>query len=83
MVEEPLDEEHEHRVFRIQIDREHFEVTKRVMTGAELRALPTPPIGTVTFIDSDVVEVFPASVYVPEPDGEVVKLKLTETPSPT
>ena len=29
--------------FHIQIDREHFTVHQRTLTGAQLRQLPTPP----------------------------------------
>lgn len=41
--------------FEIRIDREHFRVQKAVLTGAELRALPNPSIGT----DRDLFEVVP------------------------
>ncbi len=34
-----------HKAYVIFIDREQFKVESDVMTGAELRALPTPPIG--------------------------------------
>ena len=34
-----------HKAHVIFIDREQFKVESDVMTGAELRALPTPPIG--------------------------------------
>lgn len=42
-------------VFRIQIDREHFTVHQPTLTGAQLRQLPTPPIGP----DRDLFEVVP------------------------
>ena len=32
--------------FKIQIDRVHYTVTVEHMTGTELRALPTPPVGS-------------------------------------
>ena len=35
-------EQHE---FQIQIDRVHYTVTKRIMTGLQLRHLPKPPLG--------------------------------------
>lgn len=46
------DKQHE---FHIQIDRVHFTVTQEQMTGAELRALPQPPIGQ----ERDLFEVVP------------------------
>jgi Multiubiquitin len=48
--------------FRIQIDREHYEVHKEEMTGEELRHVPTPPIGP----DFDLFEVVPG-----EPDRKI------------
>ena len=44
-----------HEGFRIKIDREHYEVHQEIMTGAELRALPTPHIGP----ELDLFEVVP------------------------
>lgn len=41
--------------FRIQIDRTHFTVHQKEMTGEELRRVPTPPIPT----DRDLYEVRP------------------------
>jgi len=41
--------------FHIQIDRVHFPVTAAIMTGLELRGLPSPPIGQ----DRDLFEVVP------------------------
>lgn len=41
--------------FHIQIDREHFTVHQRALTGAQLRQLPSPPIGP----DRDLFEVVP------------------------
>lgn len=41
--------------FHIQIDRVHYTVTKSEMTGAELRQVPAPPIGS----DRDLFEVVP------------------------
>ena len=43
--------------FRIQIDRIHYVVTKEEMTGAELRHVPSPPIGP----DRDLFEVVPGA----------------------
>jgi hypothetical protein len=41
--------------FHIQIDREQFTVSQSVLTGAQLRQLPNPPIGP----DRDLFEVVP------------------------
>ena len=43
------------KVFRIQIDREHYEVEKTEMTGAELRQVPPTPIPP----ERDLYEVVP------------------------
>jgi len=48
--------------FHIQIDREHFTVQQRTLTGAQLRQLPTPPIGP----DRDLFEVVPG-----QPDRKI------------
>jgi hypothetical protein len=50
-----MSDEHKHEEFEIQIDRQHFRVTQRQMTGQQLRNLPTPPIGP----DRDLFEVVP------------------------
>ena len=52
MSEMPERPEHE---FHIQIDREHFTVHQKALTGAELRRLPDPPVGP----DRDLFEVVP------------------------
>jgi hypothetical protein len=44
-----------HYKFEIQIDRAHYTVTKRFMTGLQLRHVPSPPIGP----DRDLFEVVP------------------------
>jgi hypothetical protein len=41
--------------FHIQIDRVHYTTTAKRLTGAQLRELPTPPIGP----DRDLYEVVP------------------------
>jgi hypothetical protein len=54
--------------FEIQIDRAHFEVTSEVMTGQQLRQLPTPPIGA----DRDLFKVVPGGSDLKiENDGRV------------
>lgn len=57
--------------FKIKIDREHFEVTKEVMTGAELRALPTPPIGA----ELDLFEVVPGGTDRKLDNTDTVEIK--------
>lgn len=49
------DKDHKPHEFHIQIDRVHYTVTQVEMTGAELRQLPTPPIGP----ERDLYEVVP------------------------
>src|SRR5258708_37927365 len=48
-------EAHERVEFHIQIDREHYVVYERKMTGTELRHVPPTPIGS----DRDLFEVVP------------------------
>lgn len=57
--------------FQIQIDRVHFTVEKPEMTGAELRHLPTPPIGA----DRDLFEVVPGGTDIKIGDSALVKLR--------
>ena len=52
--------------FNIRIDREHFKVQSPSLTGAQLRQLPSPPIGP----DRDLFEVVPG--------GSDRKIELTE-----
>lgn len=46
---------HGHKTFEIKIDRTTYKVDEPVMMGAQLRALPNPPIGP----DRDLFEVVP------------------------
>ena len=57
--------------FEIQIDRVHFTVNKSTMTGAELRALPTPPIGP----DRDLFEVVPGGADRKIENVDVVRMR--------
>lgn len=57
--------------FQIQIDRAHFTVTQTQLTGAELRALPNPPIGT----DRDLFEVIPGNPDKKIADAESVQIR--------
>jgi len=49
------DHGHQHKSYVIFIDRQQFKVERDVMSGMELRALPTPPIGQ----DRDIWEEIP------------------------
>jgi hypothetical protein len=59
-----------HEPFPIHIDRQMFPVTETSMTGAQLRALPTPPIGA----DRVLKRVVPGGQDVTVGDNEVVEL---------
>jgi len=48
----------EERIFRIQIDRIHYEVREHEMTGDQIRHVPEPPIGA----DRDLFEVVPGEM---------------------
>jgi hypothetical protein len=62
------DEKHAPK-FQIQIDRAHYTVSKTQMTGAELRQIPTPPIGP----DRDLFEVVPGN-----PDRKIADTTIVE-----
>jgi hypothetical protein len=57
--------------FQIQIDRNHFTVTQEKMTGAEIRQVPTPPIGP----DRDLFLVVPGGSDRKIADNEVVEIR--------
>ena len=57
--------------FNIQIDRAKYEVTKPVMTGAELRAVPPGGIGA----DRDLFEVVPGEPDKKIADNEEVEIR--------
>jgi hypothetical protein len=67
--------EHKHHPepehFEIQIDRHHYKVTQRHMTGMQLRHLPTPPIGP----DRDLFEVVPGGSDRKIGDDEEVEIR--------
>ena len=50
-----LEKPEEDKVYDIQIDRTHYQISRNRLTGAELRAIPTPPIPP----DRDIFEVIP------------------------
>ena len=56
--------------FHIQIDRVHYTVTKRQMTGAEIRDLPRPPVPA----DRDLYEVRPGESDLLVEDATVVEI---------
>ncbi|MFN0008775.1 MAG: multiubiquitin domain-containing protein [Planctomycetota bacterium] len=57
--------------FRIQIDREHYKVTQKTMTGLELRRVPPTPIGP----DRDLFEVVPGGTDKKIGDKDVVEIR--------
>lgn len=57
--------------FKIKIDRDHFDITQEVMTGAELRALPAPPIGP----ELDLFEVVPGGTDRKLANTDTVEIK--------
>lgn len=61
----------EHHEFRIQIDRVHYVVNKRLMTGEQLRQVPSPPIGP----DRDLFEVVPGGTDRKISDKEEVEIR--------
>jgi hypothetical protein len=65
------DHGHQDQHFNIQIDREHFKVTKAKLTGAELRRLPNPDVPA----DRDLYEVRPGEDDELIHDSDVVKMR--------
>ena len=63
--------EHDHEHFEIQIDRTHYKVEFRHMTGTQLRLVPTPPIGP----DRDLFEVVPGGSDRKIGDEQVVEIR--------
>jgi hypothetical protein len=63
-------EERQHP-YEIKIDRTEFKVKERFLTGAQLRALPSPPIGT----DRDLFEVVPGGSDEKIADMQEVKMR--------
>jgi Multiubiquitin len=58
---------------RIQIDRVHYEVSTREMTGAQLRRIPPPPQGPIS-ADRDLFLVVPGGTDNKIADDEAVRL---------
>lgn len=63
-------DDHDHELV-IFIDKQSFEVEAKSLTGAQLRALPTPPIGP----DRDLYEELPGGEDKLVGDDTAVKLK--------
>lgn len=70
MADEKEQKKPEHE-FHIQIDRVHYTVTQSVMTGEQLRHVPTPPIGP----DRDLFEVVPGGTDRKIADNEQVEIR--------
>ena len=63
---------HPHEIkFEIQIDRKHYTVSLDHMTGLQLRAIPSPPIGP----DRDLFEVVPGGTDRKISDTEAVEMR--------
>lgn len=75
MTDEKEQQEQEHRPERldlhIQIDRVHYTVHQRIMTGEQLRHVPNPPIGP----DRDLFEVVPGGTDRKIADDEKVEIR--------
>jgi hypothetical protein len=75
MSDEKEQKEHEHppehHEFRIQIDRVHYTVHQRLMTGEQLRHVPPTPIGP----DRDLFEVVPGGTDRKITDSEEVEIR--------
>jgi hypothetical protein len=57
--------------FNIQIDRQHIKVTAEMLTGAQLRQLPNPPIAQ----DRDLFEVVPGGSDLKIANDQSVKMR--------
>lgn len=60
-----------HPVFRIQIDRAHYEVSESNMTGAQLRLVPPTPIPP----ERDLFEVVPGHPDLKIEDDDLVEIR--------
>ena len=70
MVEVESKQEKVPRDFQIQIDRVHYTVTQRELTGAQIRQVPPTPIGR----DRDLFEVVPGGQDRKIDDADVVEI---------
>ena len=64
-------EHHPPHTFRIQIDRVHYTVTEKRMTGIQLRQVPPTPIGP----DRDLFEVVPGGTDLKIGDSDVLEIR--------
>lgn len=64
-------EEGHHETFEIQIDRAHYTVTQRQMSGQQLRHVPPTPIGP----DRDLFEVVPGGTDRKIEDNTIVEIR--------
>lgn len=72
MTSDLKEEKHDDKIkIQIHIDREHFTVERETMTGAELRHLPTPPIGP----DRDLFEVVPGGTDLKIGETDPIRLR--------
>src|SRR5258707_14626581 len=70
MTDEHAPERTEPEVFHIRIDRVEYRVEQEELTGAQLRQLPSPPIGP----DRDLFEVIPGHADRKIDDTDVVEM---------
>jgi hypothetical protein len=70
-IKEAEDHHHHEIKFEIQIDRKMYKVELKHMTGLQLRALPSPPIGS----DRDLFEVVPGGTDQKIGDEEVIEIR--------
>ena len=69
--DQPLDNDKEKERYQIQIDRVHYKVDQDKLTGAELRALVTPPVDP----DRDLFEVVLGGTDRKIKDADVVQMR--------
>ncbi|HEY3888806.1 MAG TPA: multiubiquitin domain-containing protein [Caulobacteraceae bacterium] len=67
----PDDNERQEHKFNITIDRGEYVVTRKLMTGEELRHVPHPPIGP----DRDLFEIITGGSDKKIEDDEIVEIK--------
>lgn len=70
MTEQLQSEHRQTKPFHIKIDRVEYHIAQEELTGAQLRQLPAPPIGS----DRDLFEVIPGQSDRKIDDGYVVEI---------
>lgn len=63
--------EHPNEKYQVQIDRVHYTIQQSKLTGAQLRQLPTPPIGP----DRDLYQVVPGQQDLKIEEQDSVEIK--------